>query len=172
MPTQDEDEASEVQQAMTRELARPRPGRRPDQDRTRVVLVRQPVKDVSQDADRDVLLRYIVAAFSLVVLLGSLLVALGALGGTLGFEDALGPPRRHLNLTTSFIEGTATVGAIPSIVLRASDIAVLLPLFGFISVGIPAALLALARPRVPGARLPRQGIRTLSGARVAAYPIR
>ena len=126
------------------------------------MLVRQPVKDVSQDPWRDMLLRYFVVAMSLVVLLGSLLVALGSLGATLGFEESLGLPRRHLDLITSFIEGTATVAEVPSMVLSAGDFAVLLPLLGFISVGIPAALLALARPRVPGARLPRQGIRTLA----------
>ena len=152
----------EVQRVVSRELVRPRPERRGDQDRTRVVLVRQPVKDVSQEVGRDSLIRYIIVAFALVVLLGSMLIALGALGATLGFEDALGLPRRHINLTTSFIEGTATVAAIPSIILNAGESAVLLPVLGLISVGIPAALLALARPRIPGARPSRPGIRALS----------
>lgn len=152
----------EVHKAVSRELVRPRPERRSDQDRTRVVLVRQPIKDVTPDTGRDVVVRYIVVALALVVLIGSLLTALGALGATLGFEDAFGLPRRQINLATSFIEGTAVVAEIPSIVLRGGETAVLLPVLGFICVGIPAALLALARPRIPGARQPRAGVRALA----------
>lgn len=147
---------------MSKQLARPRPERGPDQDRTRVVFVRQPVKRIARESGRDPLLRYIFISCAITIVVVALLAALGALGSALGFEDTLGLPRRTTDLARSFVQGIATVTTMPSTILRAGEGAILLPLLGFLGVGIPAALLALARPRVPGAPLPRSGVRALA----------
>ncbi|MCH2144365.1 MAG: hypothetical protein MK082_04365 [Phycisphaerales bacterium] len=147
---------------MTKQLARPRPGRKSDSDRTKVVFVRQPVKQVAQEADRDHLLRCIVLTCFLALALTAVLAALGAIGGTLGFEDGLGLPRRATDVPSAFVEGIAMVSAMPSSILRSGEDMILLPLLGPFFVGVPAALLALARPRVPGAPLPDAGSRALA----------
>ena len=162
MAATEDDAGDEVRRAMNRELARPRPERRAEQDRTRVVLVRQPVKDVSSSNEGDGFLRMTVGLFSIVVLVAAMLLALGALGSSLGFSDALGLPHQATGLVASFIEGTAMVASFPSIIRAAGNNAVLLPLFGLVFIGLPCALLVLARPRIPGARPPRQGVRMLS----------
>ena len=147
---------------MSKQLTKSQAERGSDQDRTRVVFVRQPVKQVGRESNRDPLLRYIFIACAITIVVIALLAALGALGSALGFETTLGLPRRTTDLARSFVQGIATISTMPSTILRAGEGVILLPLLGFLGVGIPAALLALARPRVPGAPLPRSGVRALA----------
>jgi hypothetical protein len=147
---------------MSKQLARPRPDRGSDPDRTKVVFVRQPVKQLARETDQDNLLRYVFVTCSLAIALTAVLAALGGIGSTLGFEDGLGLPRRTSNVMSSLVDGISTVSAMPLSILRAGEDAILLPLLGPLWVGIPAALLTLARPRVPGAPLPAAGSRALA----------
>lgn len=147
---------------MSKTLARPRPNRDSEQDRSRVVFVRQPVKQLAQETGQDQLFRYIFITCSVVIALAASLAALGAIGATLGFEDGFGLPRRGTDAARSFVDGISMTAFMPATILRAGEGIVLLPVIGFLWVGIPSAMLALARPRVPGAPLPDAGSRALA----------
>lgn len=147
---------------MSKQLTRPRPTRTTDQDRTRVVFVRQPVKQVTQQAEPDDLLRSILITSAVAIAATFLLAAMGAIGSSLGFEATMGLPHRTTTITGSFVEGIMIVTAAPGIMLAAGESVILLPLLGSLWIGVPAALLTLARPRVPGAPLPDIGSRALA----------
>jgi len=134
-----------------------------------VVFVRQPVKQVASEAEPDLILRSILITSSVAIAATFVLAAMGAIGATLGFESALGLPQRSTTLVGAFIDGIMMISAAPGIVLSAGESLILLPLLGSLWVGVPAALLTLARPRVPGAPLPAVGSRALAvtGAVVA-----
>jgi hypothetical protein len=147
---------------MSKTLARPRPNRDSEKDRSRVVFVRQPVKQLPRETGQDHLFRYIFITSSVVIALAAFLAALGAIGSTLGFEDGFGLPRRSIDTARSFVDGISMIAFMPDTILRAGEGIVLLPVVGFFWVGIPSAMLTLARPRVPGAPLPDAGSRALA----------
>jgi hypothetical protein len=120
------------------------------------------VKQLSRETGQDQLFRYIFVTCSVVIALAAFLAGLGAIGATLGFEDGFGLPRRSTDAARSFVDGISMIAFMPDTILRAGDGIVLLPVLGFLWIGIPSAMLTLARPRVPGAPLPDAGSRALA----------
>ena len=149
---------------MSKRLTRPRPeGRDEGAERPRTIYVRQPVKQLASESGRDQIYRHILVTFSVVLATAVFLAALGAIGTVLGFEPGFALPPRDLTAVGALVDGIAMITSMPDTILRAGEWFVLLPVLGFLWVGIPAAMLTLARPRVPGAPLPSAGSRALSG---------
>lgn len=128
----------------------------------KVVYVQRPVKQVVQPDHRPSATRFTIVVCGLLLVILGLLLSLGAIGLRLGFEQAFGSPRINLSVMDAGILGISMIREVPRVVLASGNQFILLPLLGLLFIAIPLAFLALARPRVPGAPLPRSGIVFLS----------
>lgn len=87
----------------------------------------------------------------LILVIVLLLVAVaGLIGIRLGFEPSFGLPSRTFGGSDFLVFGFEMVRTLPDIVTRVGNQQILLPVLGFMLIGTPAALLVIARPRVPG----------------------
>ncbi|MAJ45698.1 MAG: hypothetical protein CBC35_00030 [Planctomycetes bacterium TMED75] len=131
-------------------------------DEQKVVYVQRPVKQVVQPDPQPSATRFTIVVCGLLLVILGLLLSLGAVGLRLGFEPAFGLPRINLSLMDAGILGISMIREVPQVVLASGNQFILLPLLGLVFIAIPLAFLALARPRVPGAPLPRSGVVFLS----------
>ena len=84
-------------------------------------------------------------------LIVSVIVTLvGLIGIRLGFEPHLGLPTRALDWSDFPVFAFEMTRSLPEIVVHVGNQQILLPVLGFMLIGTPAALLVIARPRVPG----------------------
>jgi hypothetical protein len=79
-----------------------------------------------------------------------LIATAGLIGIRLGFEPLMGLPARTLGWSDFLVFGFEIARSLPSIIMLVGDQQILLPVLGFMLIGMPAALLVIARPRVPG----------------------
>lgn len=118
--------------------------------KTRVVLVRHPVKSVraSDEADRTPL----VVALWVIGTLGGLglLWALGHVGFRLGFATTMRVPHLSDAPVGGFATGIRMVLGVPEMVLEAGLANPMMLMVAFVLIAIPAAGLSAARPRRPG----------------------
>ena len=87
---------------------------------------------------------------SILVIVLLLVAVIGLIGIRLGFEPSFGLPNRSLGWSDFLVSGFEMVRALPDIITRVGNQQILLPVLGFMLIGTPAALLVIARPRVPG----------------------
>ena len=90
----------------------------------------------------------LIASILVIVLL--LVAVTGLIGIRLGFEPSFGLPSRSLGWSDFLVFGFEMVRTLPDIITRVGNQQILLPVLGFMLIGTPAALLVIARPRVPG----------------------
>ena len=128
----------------------------------KVLYVQRPVKQVVQPDHRPSATRFTIVVCGVLLVILVLLMSLGGIGLRLGFEQAFGLPHIDLSLMDAGILGISMIRDVPQVVLASGDQFILLPLLGLVSIAVPLAFLALARPRVPGAPSPRSGIVFLS----------
>lgn len=124
------------------------------QTRTRVVVVRQPVRAVGRAAEGDRLpLRLALGVIvSVAVLVGVWL--LGALGHSLGYAEALRVPELMLDPFAALAGGARMIVNAPATIITAGMTYTLWLMLAFVAMILPAAGLAASRPLVPGG--PRQ----------------
>jgi hypothetical protein len=93
-----------------------------------------------------------------------LVATTGLIGIRLGFEPLVGLPTRTLEWSDFLVFGFEIARSLPSIVMLVGDQQILLPVLGFMLIGTPAALLVIARPRVPGGPALRPQVQGLAVA--------
>ncbi|HAW95908.1 MAG TPA: hypothetical protein DCX60_06510 [Phycisphaerales bacterium] len=87
---------------------------------------------------------------SVLLIVLSVVAVIGLVGIRLGFEPHLGLPNRSLDWSDFLIYAFEMTRSLPEIVTHVGNQQILLPVLGFMLIGTPAALLVIARPRVPG----------------------
>ncbi len=129
------------------------------QTRTRVVVVRQPIRSVGTSAQGDRLpVRLALGVIvSFAILAGVWL--LGALGHHLGYASALRVPELSLEPFSALANGARMLVTAPVTVIQAGMTYSLWLILAFVAMILPAAGLAAAKPLVPGGpRQPQLGV--------------
>ncbi len=90
----------------------------------------------------------LIASILVIVLL--LVSMIGLIGIRLGFEPLFGLPTRSMQWSDFMVFGFEIARTLPGLVALVGEQQILLPVLGFMLIGTPAALLVIARPRVPG----------------------
>jgi hypothetical protein len=139
-----------------------RPGARAATPKTKILLVRQPVKSVrrSDEPDRTPLR----LAIGIVVVLGIVgaVWLMGHLGLRLGFAPTMHVPDLLNEPGGGLACGVMMLLAMPGLIFRAGMEQPMALMLGFVLVAIPAAGLSAARPLVPGG--PRPSTLAATGA--------
>jgi len=93
----------------------------------------------------------LVGFIATILVISLLLVAvIGLIGVRLGFEPSIGLPTRSMGWSDFLINGFEMTRTLPDVITLVGNQQILLPVLGFMLIGTPAALLVIARPRVPG----------------------
>lgn len=122
--------------------------------KTRLLIVRQPVKSVRASDHPDPLpLRL---AIGVIVALGATATvwALGWMGLRLGFASVIGLPELNAGPGESLRSGVMMLLTIPLVVLRMAIMAPIGLMICFLLIAVPAGGLAAARPHAPGGPRP------------------
>lgn len=130
------------------------PSPRPVGSRTRVLIVRQPMKTVgaSHDGSRLPMRLALGVIITIAILAGVWL--LGALGHRLGFATAIRVPELAIDPASALAHGALMLMYAPVMIIHAGLNYLGALMLAFVAVILPAAGLAAARPSVPGG--PRQ----------------
>jgi hypothetical protein len=135
--------------------------------KTKVLLVRQPVKSVrkSDEADRAALQ----LAIGVITALGIIAVVwiMGYLGYRLGFADLVRVRELQLDLGGGLTVGTMMLISIPRVIVQAGVANPELLMVGFAAIAIPAASLGGIKPSAPGGPRPKPAVVVLSFAGAA-----
>lgn len=121
---------------------------------TRVVLVRQPVRNVSPSGEPSPL--PVRLAIGVIAVLGGmgLLWLLGTLGYHLGFARTIGMPGLDAPAGGSIITAIVLLMSVPMTILRAGIAQPLWLMVGFVAIAVPAGAMAAVRPASPGGPRP------------------
>lgn len=137
--------------------------------KTKVLLVRQPVKSVrkSDEPDRTMLR----LAIGLIVALGTIAAVwlIGHLGFRLGFADAVRVRELQLDAAGGLATGTLMLISMPQMILQAGIDQPIGLMAGFALIAIPSAILGAIGPSAPGGPKPKPAVVAMSlmGAIVA-----
>jgi len=126
------------------------PSPQPVGPRTRVLVVRQPVRSVSQASEGSRIMGRIVLAT--VITAGALLLLwmLGMLGHRLGFAVHMRVPELVQHPTAAFADGVRMIINGPETIIEAGINRVVWLLLAFLAIAAPAAGLAASQPYVAG----------------------
>jgi hypothetical protein len=130
--------------------------------KTKILLVRQPVKSVRRSDEPDRPLYRLM--LGVVVSLGAVASVwiMGFLGFRLGFAPMLRVPELVIEPVDALAVGTLTVISIPMHILQAGLAEPLALMIGFVLIAIPAASLGAIQPTAPGGPRPKLASVTLS----------
>lgn len=137
---------------------------RPGSSRTKILLVRQPVRSVRQSDEPDGRgLRLAVGVTATVGLLGGLWL-MGFLGFRLGFAPAVRVPELMGGLGDGLATGTIMMISIPRVIIRAGMAEPGWLMAGFALIAVAAAGISAVGPRTPGGPRPSAAAVTFSRA--------
>lgn len=139
-----------------RELARPKVRPPAIINKTKVLVVRQPVKSVrrSEEPDR----RPFRLAMSVVTALGiaAFVWMLGYFGFRLGFAPTVRVPELTSQSGEGLVTGAMMLVALPRLIVEAGIAEPTFLMIGFFVIAIPATSLAVAKPLIPGGPKPHK----------------
>lgn len=144
--------------ANPRPLARPNPAGA----KTKVLLIRQPVKSVRRSDEPNL------ASFKLMIgvvaALGVLTAVwlLGFLGYRLGFAPMMRVPELVIQPVDALATGTLMLISIPWVILQAGIAEPMGLMLGFVLIAIPAASLGAIKPAAPGGPRPKTAVVAIS----------
>jgi hypothetical protein len=130
--------------------------------KTKVLLVRQPVKSVRKSDEPDrTMLRLVIGV---IVALGTISAVwlIGYLGFRLGFADLVRVRELQLDAGGGLATGTLMLISMPQIILQAGIDQPIWLMVGFWLIAIPAAVLGGIRPSAPGGPRPKAALVAMS----------
>jgi hypothetical protein len=132
------------------DLARPIVRPSPHPQRTKVLLVRQPVKSVRSSDEPDRTMIRLVIGVLAVLGIAAAVWLLGHVGFRLGFAPMIGLPELASYPGEGFVTGMLMLIAGPRVILQAAIEQPMWLLVAFGLLAVPAAGLSAAKPRAPG----------------------
>ncbi len=135
---------------------------RPSSSKTKVLLVRQPVKSVRREHHPDrTPLRLAIGVLVALGIVGAVWL-IGHLGFKLGFAPLMRVPDLAGDNGDALATGTMMLISIPRVIFHAGLALPLWLMLGFVMIALPAAGLGAARPATPGGPRPKQAIALMS----------
>jgi hypothetical protein len=137
---------------------------RPSSTRSRLLLVRQPVRSVRRHHEHDRTPMRL--AIGVLVAFGTVAAVwlMGSLGYRLGFAPIMHVPEMAGGAGTGLAIGTLVVIAFPRLVFEAGLARPMWLMLGFALIAMPAAGLGAARPPVPGGPRPKSSVTAIASA--------
>lgn len=132
--------------------------------KTKILLVRQPVKSVRRSDEPDRAMYHL--SIGVIVALGSIAAVwvMGFLGYRLGFAPMMRVPELMVQPADALVCGALTLISIPQAILQAGITEPMALMLGFVLISIPAASLGAIKPRSPGGPRPKPAVVGMSYA--------